>query len=197
MKSLLIFGVAILIAAGVAYVWVVPGALDQIGVEVTEAPAPAQPAKDDSRISTTGGEPSAPADSGDTPNVGVLDLTALPFETACGLHLTREGEEGIVFVNNAPAEANGEANGAMPAAMIIDGALLALSRTTADGETIGFGQYPRQVFDSSDNKVRVVVEVDFGDEADSKGAPVSAGELTVMKAGRPTLKFAVAGGAGC
>ncbi len=195
-----------LIAAGVAYVWVVPGALDQmpsaidqmvVELKQDDNPEPAQPAKDDSRVTSSAPVATEPAAPGELPNVGILDLGALPFESGCGMFLSREGEEGIVFVDSTPSGENGEAAGVMPAAMLIDGTLMTFSRTTADGEPIGFGQYPRQVFDSTDNKVRVVVEVDFGEETDPEDVPVSAGEVTVMKAGRPTLKFPVSGGAGC
>jgi hypothetical protein len=199
MMKLIVAAVAVLIAAGIAYVLVVPGALDQIGVEVVEQEpaAPAIPAKDDSRITTPSNGTTEQVESGDMPTVGVLDLAALPFESGCGMFLSREGEEGIVFVDSTPSGENGDASGVMPAAMLIDGTLMAFSRTTADGEPIGFGQYPRQVFDSTDNTVRVVVEVDFGEESDPEDVPVSAGEVTVMKAGRPTVKFAISGGAGC
>ncbi|MCT8970400.1 hypothetical protein [Microbaculum marinisediminis] len=196
-KSMLVIGVAVLVAAGVAYVLVVPDALDRVGVEMAEETAPAQPAKDSSRITTSTPVPAGQGASDEMPNVGVLDLAALPFESGCGLFLSREGEEDIVFVDAMPGGGSDDANGPMPAVMLIDGTLVTFSRTTADGEPIGFGQYPRQVFDSADNTVRVVVEVDFGEETDPEDVPVSAGEVTVMKAGRPTLKFPVSGGAGC
>ena len=171
MRGLLFAAIAILVAAGVAYVWVVPGALDQIGVEtVAETPAPAQPSKDTSRIATPSTAPDNGASSADVPSVGVLDVGSLPFDSGCG---------------------------AMPAAMIIDGTLVMFERTTADGEPLGFGQYPRQVFDNADNSVRVVVDVDFGDPSEPEDVPVTSGEITVMKAGRPTLNFRVTGGAGC
>ena len=85
----------------------------------------------------------------------------------------------------------------MPAAMMIDGSLVMFERTTADGEPLDFGQYPRQVFDSADNSVRVVVEIDLGEAGDQEDVPVTGGEITVMKAGRPTLNLPIAGGAGC
>jgi hypothetical protein len=193
MIRILLAAIAILIAAGAAYVLVVPDALDQMGVEVVEDTPPAQPAKDDSRVSTPATVTPEQGEPGDIPNVGALDLAELPFESGCGLFLTRDGEEGIVFVDATP----GEASGTMPAVMMIDGVMVSFSRTAADGEPIGFGQYPRQIFDSADNTIIVVVEVDFGEETDPEDVPVSAGELTVMKAGRPTLKLPVAGGAGC
>jgi len=194
MRGLLFAAIAILVAAGVAYVWVVPGALDQIGVEtVAETPAPAQPSKDTSRIATPSTAPDNGASSADVPSVGVLDVGSLPFDSGCGLFLSREGEEDFVF---ADALAD-DTNGAMPAAMIIDGTLVMFERTTADGEPLGFGQYPRQVFDNADNSVRVVVDVDFGDPSEPEDVPVTSGEITVMKAGRPTLNFRVTGGAGC
>jgi hypothetical protein len=193
MIRLLAIAIAVLLAAGVAYVWVVPGALEQIGVEVVEEAPPPQPAKDDSRVTTPTMPASQPAETGETPDVGVLDPEALPFEIGCGLHLSREGEEDVVFIDAL----SGESNGGLPAAMIIDGTLVTFERTTADGELIGFGQYPRQVFDSADGNVRVVVEVDFGEATEPENMPVTSGELTVMKAGRPTLKFVVSGAAGC
>jgi hypothetical protein len=202
MIKILLAAIAVVIAAGIAYVVVVPGALDQMGVEMASGPAPAQPTKDDSRISTpSSATTTEQVDTGEMPSVGVLDLAALPFETGCGLHLSREGEDGIIFVDAMPGDTAGEGAGgpagAMPATMMIDGTPVTLARSTADGETIGFGQYPRQVFDSADNKVRVVIEIDFGEDPDEKQVPVSAGELTVMKAGQPTLKFAVSGAGGC
>ena len=193
MMRILLAAIAVLIAAGAAYVLVVPDALDQMGVEGVEEAPPAQPAKDDSRVSMPATVSQEQGEPGDIPNVGALDLAALPFESGCGLYLTRDGEEGVVFVDATP----GEATGTMPAAMMIDGVMVSFSRTAADGEPIGFGQYPRQIFDSADNTIIVVVEVDFGEETDPEDVPVSAGELTVMKAGRPTLKLPVAGGAGC
>lgn len=193
MLRIAVAAVAILLAAGVAYIWVVPGGFDLIGVKVATDPESTQPAKDDSRISTPS-SPAADADeAGENPEVGALDPASLPFELGCGLYLTREGEDGIIFANSM----EGETNGVMPASMVIDGSLVALERTTADGEPIGFGQYPRQVFDTPDNQTRVVVEVDFGEPNEPDDLPVTAGEITVMKAGRMTLKIPVSGGAGC
>jgi hypothetical protein len=199
MKKLLFAALAVLAAAGVAYVWVVPDAIDKLSIDnlsvdpIIEATEPAQPTKDTSRI-TTPSTPSADAElSGEQPTVGVLNVASLPFESGCGLFLSRDGEEDLVFVD-ALAD---DTNGAMPAAMILDGTLVVLERTTADGEPLGFGQYPRQVFDTPDNDVRVVVEVDFGEQAEPEDVPVTSGEITVMKAGRPTLNFRVNGGAGC
>lgn len=192
MMRILLAAVAILIAAGIAYVWVVPDALDQLGVDpIVSAPQPVQPTKDTSRVTT----PASPSNetTGDAPNVGVVNVASLPFETGCGLFLSREGEEDLVFVDAL----TDDTNGAMPAAMILDGTLVVFERTTADGEPLGFGQYPRQVFDTADNDVRVVVEVDFGEPTEPEDVPVTSGEVTVMKAGRPTVNFRVIGGAGC
>lgn len=194
MKRILLAVLAALIAAGIAYVWVVPGALDQIGVQtMAEQPEPAPPSKDTARVITPSTAPADSAQPADLPNVGVLDVGSLPFQTGCGLFLSREGEEDLVFVDAL----TDDTNGAMPAAMIIDGTLVVFERTTADGELLGFGQYPRQVFDSTDNTVRVVVDVDFGDPMEPEDVPVTSGEITVMKAGRPTLNFRITGGAGC
>ena len=193
MIRILVAVLAVLFAASVAYLWVAPDGLDQMTGQMAEGGAPTQPAKDDSRIITPAASSQEQGEPGDMPIVGKLDLASLPFESGCGLYLTRDGEEEIIFVDAF----HEESSGAMPAAMMIDGVLAPLSRSTADGEPIGFGQYPRQVFDSLDGTVRVVVEVDFGEETDPEDVPVSAGEVTVMKSGRPTLKFPVAGGAGC
>jgi len=192
MMRILVAVIAILFAASVAYLWVAPERGARGGGGLAETGAPAQPTKDDSRISTPVAAPQEQGAPGDMPTVGRLDLAALPFESGCGMYLTRDGEDEIIFVDATPSESGG-----MPAAMIIDGVMVPLSRTTADGEPIGFGQYPRQVFDSADRTVRVVVEVDFGEETDPEDVPISAGDVTVMKSGRPTLKFPVGGGAGC
>ncbi|MEJ8571790.1 hypothetical protein [Microbaculum marinum] len=194
MTRLFFAAVAVMIAAAVAYVLVVPDALDQLGVEpIVEATKPAQPTKDTSRITTSSTATPASQATGDMPTVAPLDVASLPFQTGCGLFLSREGEEDVIFVD-ALAD---DTNGAMPAAMILDGSLVILERTTADGEPLGYGQYPRQVFDTPDNGVRVVVEVDFGEPTEPEDVPVTSGEVTVMKAGRPTLNFRVTGGAGC
>jgi len=200
MKSLLFAAVAVLIAAAIAYVWVVPEPFDRLRfemddmVEMIEPDAEsAQPAKDTSRIETPAVQSAPGAVSDAMPDVGVLDTAALPFETGCGLFLSRRDEEDLIFIDGA----GDGSNGAMPAAMMIDGQIVLFERTTADGEPLGFGQYPRQVFDSADNSVRVVVDIDLGESVDQEDAPVTGGEITVMKAGRPTLNFPVSGGAGC
>jgi hypothetical protein len=192
--------IALLAAAGVAYVWVVPHALDDIGAElgVELGVEPVEDAsqrqgKDTSRItSPTTKNAAKAADSKTTPAVGAVDPAKLAFEVGCGLQLARKDEQEIVFVNAAEGS-----DGQPAAAIVLDGKLVALERTTADGDPLEYGQYPRQIFDSQDQRVRVVVEIEFGAPTGTEELPVSDGHLVVMETGRPTLKFEVAGAAGC
>lgn len=200
MKRVLTVLLAVAFAASVAYLLVMPETFDELEIEMPQvlAPADQQPVKDASRV---GGEPPPPAvvpapaetgPAGEHPAVGVLDPDALPFPSGCGMWLSREGEYGAVFIDAGP-----EGGGTMAAAMVIDGVLVEFDRSQADGDPMEFGQYPRQVFVSSDQAVTVAVEATYGEQTSPGEVPVRSSTVTVMKSGRLTLQFPAAGRAGC
>lgn len=195
MKRLFVLFIFVCVAAGVAYLWVGPDALDEIGVTPAVTPIDTAPVKDTSRVGAPPPVSVAPAPgaAGTLPVLGILDLEDLPFEAGCGMSLTRAGEDGVVFVDAVP----GEGNGTMVAAMVLDGGLVVFDRTQADGDPMEFGQYPRQIFISADQQVTAVVEIELGEPLGPGDIPVASSTLTVMKAGLLTLQFPAAGRAGC
>jgi hypothetical protein len=200
---------AVVLAAGVAYVVAVPDALDPASPPDEAAPDAAAIAEDE--------EPAGPASEPAPlaipepptlprlpvqptvqrqPEPATLDavsLDGLPFNAECGLQLRPVGEPEVIFASGVSRDP--AAGG--PAAAMVDGELVLLRRVGADGDPLGYNQFPRQLFRDEAERVTVVVEIALEEEPLDDSARVSEGTLTVMKAERATARLAIAGRAGC
>ena len=126
-------------------------------------------------------------------------LTALPLEdprlsSGCGLFLSLPGNrDTVVFFADVVTEEGQTMTGWIG----LDGAVVKLRRTVAQGDSLGFGVHPRQTFESEDGNLKVAVSVTMGAPPEPEDVPVEEGALTVMKAGHTTVRQAIEGGAGC
>ncbi len=195
--------IVVLLAASVAALMVLPETIrlkDVIGWEPSPEVADG-PAKDDSRVPTVAGEAAPGSDAAAAgsgpPTLKPILVEQLPFEASCGLFLTPPDSRDVIFIM---PDAGAAGSGAV-AALNIEGNLVMLHRSEAEGEPIGRGAYPRQVFHSEDGTTTVVTRVGAAPAQPNAGADqrvtIESGELTVMMPGRTTLKMPVAGQAGC
>ena len=188
-----------LLAAGVAALLVLPEDMkvkDLVGWEPGELVEPSSAPKDDARVPGAASEAPAVAAAGagsGAPELQPILADQLPFDTQCGLFLTPPGSRDVIFMM---PDAGAEQPSAM-AAINVAGTLVVMRRAEAEGLPFGRGAFERQLFRNEDGTVTVVARVDPGAPGAAQRVTIDSGELTVMMAGRSTLKVPVAGAAGC
>lgn len=126
------------------------------------------------------------------PELGVLPVDGVPFNAECGLLLRPAGEAEVIFASGISLDPAGA-----PAAIVVDGDMVRLSRVGFEGEPLGYNQFPRQLYRDDAESVAVIVEIELEEDVAGDVARVRQGTLTVMKAERPPMELAIAGRAGC
>ncbi|ESR27490.1 hypothetical protein [Lutibaculum baratangense] len=190
--------IALLLAAAVATILVLP---DQMRLRDLVGWRPGgdfeTALKDNSRVPSTGGEAvqpvgASPETAGGPPELSPILIDQLPFDTTCALMLTPDGSQEVIFASPR----SGAAGGDVVAALNIGGSLQLVRRTETFGDPLASNIYPRANYRDGDGALTVVATV-TGNSPSGERINIESGELTVMMAGRSTLKLPIKGVSGC